>query len=68
MRGELNRAAPELYTRFTLYPDGRTDIVTTGEEAEFPRIAPAGDRQAHSVRLPRRAIEPTGPCSLSRAR
>ena len=41
MRGELNRAAPERYTRFTLYPDGRTDIVTTGEEAEFPRIAPA---------------------------
>ena len=41
MRGELNRAAPERYTRFTLYRDGRTDIVATGEEAEFPRIAPA---------------------------
>ena len=41
MRGELNRAAPERYTRFTLYPDGRTDIAATGEEAEFPRIAPA---------------------------
>ena len=41
MRGELNRAAPERYARFTLYPDGRIDIAATGEEAEFPRIAPA---------------------------
>ena len=41
MRGELKRPAPETYTRFTLRPGGRTEIDDTGEEAEFPRIAPA---------------------------
>ena len=41
MRGEFERGTPERYTRFTLHPDGRTDIETTGEEAEFPRVAPA---------------------------
>ena len=41
MRGELNRHAPELYTRFALHPDGRAEVEASGEEAEFPRIAPA---------------------------
>ena len=41
MRGEIRRPAPERYTRFTLHPDGRTEIAATAEEAEFPRIAPA---------------------------
>ena len=41
MRGELRAAAPELYTRFALRPDGRAEVESTGEEAEFPRIAPA---------------------------
>ena len=40
-RGELMRESPERYTRFTLYPDGRAEVEATGEEAEFPRIAPA---------------------------
>ena len=41
MRGEIRQPAPELYTRFTLHPDGRTEVEDTGEEAEFPRVAPA---------------------------
>ena len=41
MRGEFERPAPEHYARFTLYPDGRADAEESGEEAEFPRIAPA---------------------------
>ena len=41
MRGELMRESPARYTRFTLSADGRADIETTEEEAEFPRIAPA---------------------------
>ena len=41
MRGELREAAPEVYTRFTLHPDGRTEVETTGGEEEFPRVAPA---------------------------
>ena len=41
MRGEIRQSTPELYTRFTLHPDGRTKIDETGEESEFPRIAPA---------------------------
>ena len=41
MRGELAPAAPEHYTRYTLHPGGRTEIEPTGEEEEFPRIAPA---------------------------
>ena len=41
MRGEFRESTPELYTRFALYPDGRTEVQSTGEEAEFPRIAPA---------------------------
>ena len=40
MRGELNRESPEYYTRFTLHPDGRAEVEASGEEAEFPRIAP----------------------------
>ena len=41
MRGEFRRATPELYTRFALHPDGRAEVESTGEEAEFPRIAPS---------------------------
>ena len=41
MRGEHVRPTPELYTRFALYPDGRAEVEPSGEEAEFPRIAPA---------------------------
>ena len=41
MRGELDRESPEHYTRFTLYTVGRAEVEATGEEAEFPRIAPA---------------------------
>ena len=41
MRGELDRSAPELYTRFALHPDGRAEFEPSGEEAEFLRIAPA---------------------------
>ena len=41
MRGEFRRATPELYTRFALHPDRRAEVESTGEEAEFPRIAPA---------------------------
>ena len=41
LRGELGRESPARYTRFALHPDGRADIETTGEEAEFPRVAPA---------------------------
>ena len=41
MRGEPERGTPERYTRFTLHPDGRADIEATGEEEEFPRVAPA---------------------------
>ena len=41
MRGEPERGTPERYTRFTLRPGGHADIETTGEEEEFPRVAPA---------------------------
>ena len=41
MRGELDREFQEHCTRFTLYPGGRAEVEATGEEAEFPRIAPA---------------------------
>ena len=41
MRGEFRGAAPEIYTHCTLRPDGRADVESAGEEAEFPRIAPA---------------------------
>ena len=41
MRGEVKRPAPQLYTRFTLRPDGRAEVEGTDEEAEFPRIAPS---------------------------
>ena len=41
MRGEFRKAAPELYTRFTLHPDGRTEVESAGEPAEFPRVASA---------------------------
>ena len=41
IRGELRTSAPERYTRFALHPDARAETESTGEEAEFPRIAPA---------------------------
>ena len=41
MRGEVRPAAPERYSRFTLYPDGRSDVEATSDWAEFPRVAPA---------------------------
>ena len=41
MRGEFKRPSPELYTRYTLRPDGAAEVESTGEEAELPRIAPA---------------------------
>ena len=41
MRGMLEQPPPETYTRFTLHPDGRSEFDDTGEEAEFPRVAPA---------------------------
>ena len=41
MRGELTRGAPEHYARFTLHPGGRVEMDDSGEQAEFPRIAPA---------------------------
>ena len=49
MRGELRQPAPELYTRCTLHPDGRAEVEVTGDEAEFPRVAPAvtGRRNRH---------------------
>ncbi|MDD9981990.1 MAG: carotenoid oxygenase family protein, partial [Gammaproteobacteria bacterium] len=41
MRGMLERPPPETYTRFTLHPDGRAEADDTGDEAEFPAVAPA---------------------------
>ena len=41
MRGELTRSSPELYTRFTLHPDARAEMESSGDEVEFPRIAPS---------------------------
>ena len=39
MRGQLRSAAPERYTRFVLFPDGRARIEEEAGPAEFPRIA-----------------------------
>ena len=41
MRGETRSAAPEHYTRFSLYPNGRAEVEATADRAEFPRVAPA---------------------------
>ena len=41
MRGELRASAPARYSRFALHPDGRAETESAGDEAEFPRIAPA---------------------------
>ena len=41
MRGQLTRHAPEHYARVTPRPDGRAEVEDSGEEAEFPRVAPA---------------------------
>ena len=40
MRGEFTRPSPELYTRYTLHRDGRAEVESTGEEAEFPASPP----------------------------
>ena len=39
MRGRLSPTAPDRYTRFALFPDGRARIEEEGGPAEFPRIA-----------------------------
>ncbi len=56
MRGEFRASAPEVYTRFTLRPDGRAEVEATGEQAEFPRIAPAAmgrrNRYVHTLGAP----------------
>ena len=41
MRGEVHPAAPARYARFTLRPDGRSEVDAVAGWAEFPRIAPA---------------------------
>ena len=41
MRGELRSGALGHYTRFTLHPDGRAEVDTTGPQAEFPLVAPS---------------------------
>ena len=40
MRGEVRSAAPERYSRYTLRPDGRSEVETAAGWAEFPRVAP----------------------------
>ena len=47
MRGEFKASAPELYTHFALHPDGRAEVESSGEEAEFPRIDPARIGRRH---------------------
>ena len=60
MRGEFHRGAPEHYTRFALRPDGRAEVELTGDEAEFPRVAPAvvGRRNRYVYTL---GVSSTGP-------
>ena len=55
MRGEVRASPPEVYTRYTLHPDGRAEVETTGAQEEFPRIAPAltGRRNRHVYTLGR---------------
>ena len=62
MRGDLVRPAPEHYARFTLYPDGRAEVEDSGEEAEFPRIAPAvtGRRNRYVYNLGVSSLGPSG--------
>ena len=62
MRGDLTRSAPEHYARFTLYPDGRAEVEDSGEEAEFPRIAPAvtGQRNRYVYTLGVSSLGPSG--------
>ena len=62
MRGVLDRPPPEIYTRFTLHPDGRAEVDDTGEEAEFPRVAPAvtGQRNRFVYAVGAPSIEAAG--------
>ncbi len=62
MRGELGEATPERYARFTLRPNGSAEVEATGEEAEFPRIAPsvAGRRNRYVYTLGAASVESTG--------
>ena len=62
MRGALTRGAPERYARFTLHPDGRAEVEDSGEEAEFPRIAPAltGRRNRYVYTLGVSSLGPGG--------
>ena len=62
MRGELWRQAPAHYAQFTLHPDGRAEVEDTGEEAEFPRIAPAvtGRRNRYVYTLGVSSLGPSG--------
>lgn len=41
MRDELHPAESPRYATFTLRPDGRAESTESGQDAEFPRIAPA---------------------------
>ena len=68
MRGKLERGAPEHYARFTLRPDGRADVEATGEEAEFPRVAPTvTGRRNRYVYTMGPASDRTGGLGLRRA-
>ena len=62
MRGEPGEAAPERYARFTLRPNGSAEVEATGEEAEFPRIAPSvtGRRNRYVYTLGAPSGETTG--------
>ena len=72
MRGEITRGAPEFYTRFTLHPDGRAEMEPSGDEEEFPRIAPAVVAKRNRSRLHRRraadGTERVGPSPRGQAR
>ena len=61
-RAELWRQAPAHYAQFTLHTDGRAEVEDTGEEAEFPRIAPAvtGRRNRYVYTLGVSSLGPSG--------
>ena len=62
MRGEPGEATPERYARFTLRPNGSAEVEATGEEAEFPRVAPSvtGRRNRYVYTLGAPSGETTG--------
>ena len=72
MRGELTRQAPEHYARFTLHPDGRAEGEDSGEEAEFPRIAPAvtgrRNRYVYTLGVSSRGVQWMAPAPGGQAR